>query len=41
MISPALTDNPINLEINNLVSLVVTGMFLLPYSASFKNFSSF
>ena len=38
---PALTDNRNNFEINSLIKLVVSEMFLLPYSASLMSFSSF
>ena len=38
---PALIVNPNNFEINRLFRLVVSGAFLLPYSASLLSFSSF
>ena len=41
IIFPALIDNPNNLEINRLITLVVSEMFLLPYSALLMSFSSF
>ena len=37
---PAFINNPSNFEINRLIKLVVSGMFLLQYSASFITFSS-
>ena len=37
----ALIDNPNNFEINRLIMLVVSGMFLLPCSAPLMCFSSF
>ena len=40
-IFPAVIDNPNNFEINRMIKLVVSGMFLLPYSASLMSFSSF
>ena len=41
IILPALSDNPDNFEINRMIRLVVSEMFLLPYSASLMSFSSF
>ena len=38
---PALIDNLSNFEIKRLIRLVLSGMFRLPYSASFISFSSF
>ena len=40
-IFPTLIDIPNNLEINALISLVVTGMFLLPKSASLMSLVRF
>ena len=40
-IFPALIDNQNNFEISRLIRLAVSGMFLLPYSASLMSFSSF
>ena len=41
IIFPSLIDCPNNFEINRLIRLVVSGMFLLPYSASLMSFPSF
>ena len=41
IIFPALIDNPNNLEINRLITLVVSGIILLPYAVSLMSFSSF
>ena len=41
IIFPALIDNLNNFEIIRLIRLVVSGMFLHPYSASLMSFSSF
>ena len=41
IIFPALNDNPNNFENNRMIRLVVSGMFLLPYSALIMSFSSF
>ena len=38
---PALIDIPSNFEINRLIRFVVSGIFLLPCSASLMSFSSF
>ena len=40
-IFPALIGNPNNFEIIRLTRLVVSRMFLLPYSVSFMSFSSY
>ena len=40
-IFPALIGNQNNFEISRLIRLAVSGMFLLPYSASLMSFSSF
>ena len=37
----ALIDNPNNIKINRLIWLVVSGMFLLPQSATFMSLVSF